>query len=302
VPDDLNAQRIPIEMNLDQLYQNRPIRKLSELLKPILTSRFLFGIHQVVNEMTLRGLGFFNYESLERSGEAWLLKFLLKDASHFVAIDVGANVGKYSRRITELCRSAKVYAFEPHPEAFATLNAEARMLGYVAYPIALTETRGTKTLHASQPGGRITSASSTLIPGALESEYEGVVRTFEVETDTIDQVMQRLQLSHVDLLKIDVEGSELSVLRGAKDALRTNRISIIQFEISPINLITRTFLQDFIDYLPNYRFFRLLPNGLVDLDSYKPWQREVFADQNIVAILRNCAIRFSSKSQFVRYG
>jgi hypothetical protein len=66
-----------------------------------------------------------------------------------------------------------------------------------------------------------------------------------VRLQSVDEAMAQHNVATVDLLKIDVEGHELEVLNGAAQALRGNRIRLVQFEFGGCNLDTRTTLQDF---------------------------------------------------------
>jgi hypothetical protein len=74
------------------------------------------------------------------------------------------------------------------------------------------------------------------------------------------------------------------VLKGASNLLREGRISAIQFEFNEMNIVSRVFLKDFNELIPNCRFYRLLRHGLGPLDPYSPLACEVFAFQNIVAL------------------
>src|SRR6185436_3522307 len=87
----------------------------------------------------------------------------------------------------------------------------------------------------------------------------------------------------VDFLKIDTEGNELKVLKGAQSLLQKNAIRAIQFEFNEMNVVSRVFLRDFYDILAGYTFYRLLPDGLLPLGRYSA-RNEIFAFQNIFAV------------------
>jgi hypothetical protein len=75
-----------------------------------------------------------------------------------------------------------------------------------------------------------------------------------VQLQTVDEVMAQHKLETIDLLKIDVEGHELDVLKGATQGLRGNRIGVVQFEFGGCNLDTRTTLQDFYYFFKPFGF------------------------------------------------
>lgn len=86
------------------------------------------------------------------------------------------------------------------------------------------------------------------------------------------------------MLKIDTEGHELNVLKGARLTIAKGMVDVIQIEFNEMNVISRTFFKDIIDILPGYDFYRLLPDGLLPLGAYKILDFEIFAFQNIVAL------------------
>lgn len=76
----------------------------------------------------LNGVGILNYRNMQESGEARFLQHCLGRCEAPVVLDVGANVGTYSRAALEVCPSAAVFAFEPHPVSFRTLaTVDARI-------------------------------------------------------------------------------------------------------------------------------------------------------------------------------
>ena len=78
----------------------------------------------------------------------------------------------------------------------------------------------------------------------------------------------------------------MNVLRGITEFIQSGKIGAIHFELNEMNVSSRTFFRDFWDILPNYVFYRLLPTGMVKIERYSPLFCEIFAYQNIVAILK----------------
>ena len=83
--------------------------------------------------------------------------------------------------------------------------------------------------------------------------------------ETIDSYIQKNKITRIDLLKIDVEGYELEVLDGAKDALASGSIKAILADATLTENTQHTFFNDLWDYLrsKNFSFF-----GLYDVIHY----------------------------------
>jgi len=75
------------------------------------------------------------------------------------------------------------------------------------------------------------------------------------------------------------------VLRGGIKTLKKKKIKAIHFEFNEMNVVSRCFFRDFWKILDQYKFYRLLPNGMLEIRNYTPLSCEIFAYQNIVAIL-----------------
>lgn len=127
-----------------------------------------------------------------------------------VAIDCGANVGRYTEVLAR--NGARVYAFEPNPDAFAVLSE--RMRGYpnvVCLNKAVAAKAGTVPLYlhahaAEDPLHWSTGSSMLATKGNVNKE------TF-VEVEAVDFVNFLLALKgQVALVKMDIEGAEVALL------------------------------------------------------------------------------------------
>lgn len=105
----------------------------------------------------------------------------------------------------------------------------------------------------------------------------------EITTTTLDGYAEASGIDHIHLLKIDTEGHELEVLRGASGLLQQKQIDLIQIEFNEMNVISRVFFRDFAETLSDYRAFRLLPSGVLPINNY-PLKTELFAFQNLVFV------------------
>lgn len=248
------------------------------LARPALQSvnRFLF-------DLALRGLGILNYESAERSGEAHLLGLIVRSRDPrlpgpAIVLDVGANVGSYAELVLDHLPDAVVHAFEPHPQAVSELTA--RIGGRVTIvPNAVGASAG--VLELFDYGDRGGSSHASLYREVFTEIHRSRSRAVEVPVTTLDAYIEQHGISHATLLKVDTEGHELEVLRGARSAIERGVFDCIQFEFNEMNIFPRAFLRDFRLLLPSFSFYRLLPRGAVKLVG-APLE-EIFAYQNIVA-------------------
>lgn len=109
----------------------------------------------------------------------------------------------------------------------------------------------------------------------------------EVNVLTLDSC-QQLAFVQPDLVKMDVEGHELEVLKGVTETLRS--VQVVQFEFGGRNIDSKTFFQDFYCFFRDYGFdiFRLQQRGLLPAESYTQLD-ETFATTNYFAQRRQAS-------------
>jgi FkbM family methyltransferase len=244
---------------------------------------YFYRFNRALHHASLRGLGVLNYKNVVVSGERRFMERCLSSSEAPTVVDVGANVGDYSAMVLEARKNAIVFAFEPHPETFNRLTARlSSTSNFVATNAACGGGPGKLLLYDHE--GKSGTGHASLLPGVIERIHGDKSNQHEVDVTTLDRFAADHDIPRIDLLKIDTEGTELEVLKGARDLLREGRIRAIQFEFNEMNIVSRVFLKDFYELIPNYRFYRLLRHGLGPLDPYSPLACEVFAFQNIVAL------------------
>lgn len=148
-------------------------------------------------------------------------------------LDVGAAYGQFSLAATLAFPGLQVHAFEPLPEEFEVLERTLRRLpGAVAHPVALGDGEATLALHRSRNKGsssllRMLPAHTDAFPG---TECDGTVLA---KVHTLDDVVATtpIALRHPVLLKIDVQGFEDRVLRGARRTLQLVNALIVEMSL-----------------------------------------------------------------------
>lgn len=135
--------------------------------------------------------------------------------------DVGANDGRTILRWRRHLPSTRIFAFEPVKSTFDTLAERTAALPDVRlFHCALGAVPERRTIYLDE--------MSAL--NSFYAERTGSGRSEEVEVDTLDAVLAREGVDRVQLLKIDAEGHDLEVLKGATAALADRRFDIIQVE------------------------------------------------------------------------
>jgi FkbM family methyltransferase len=200
-----------------------------------------------------------------------------------VVMDVGANRGQYATIARSELPDATIYSFEPHPVSFQAIVSISKGLNIRPMNVALGATPGTIQMfdHANDGG----SEHATVVSGVIEEIHGTDAKAIGVDVTTVDRFMEDEAITQLDLLKIDVEGFELEVLKGAARAIEESRISAMQLEFTQINALSGVFVRDISRILPGYRLFRLLHNGdLLEIGNIPAVRRELFGYQNLIAL------------------
>ena len=238
------------------------------------------------------GMNHYGGADHRHSGEDHVLRFVARqaDPGHGTqVIDVGAHEGHYTAMALRILgERVRVDCFEPsstaRPNLLSLLSHELSTARVRAFDQALGDADGTVTLYSPKPG----SSFASLYP--FDPETRAQILPGEQETidmTTLDAHADRHGIDRILLLKIDVEGHELHVLRGAKGLLERRAIQFIQFEFGEADIDSRTFFHDFFHLLhPTHDLYRVLPRGLHRIDAYEP-DLEVFRVTNYLAVLRS---------------
>lgn len=137
-----------------------------------------------------------------------------------VIFDVGAHKGGYTEYVLSVMPDADCFLFEPNSELFKELDKK-----YNAFNILLGEIKGVKTFY--QCADKADELSSTY----RREVFSEVEHNTEIKKcHTVDDFCKSENIDHIDMLKIDVEGAELDVIKGALMMLDDKKISFLQVE------------------------------------------------------------------------
>lgn len=194
-----------------------------------------------------------------------------------VVFDVGAFIGDWAQDAKQVSPEATVHCFELAAPALAELYAR---LGtdpsFVLNGFGLAAEAADVAVWHNAAAPSLTSVVKN--ERSVTTKLEGrVVRGDDYLSDS--------GIDAIDVLKVDVEGSDLEVLRGFSSALARRAIRVVQFEYGLWTAIGRHMLADFYDLLApsGYVIGKIYP-GYVDFRSYAV-EDETFRGGNFVAVL-----------------
>lgn len=166
--------------------------------------------------------------SKEKHTVNWINTFSIGD----VFYDIGANVGTYSLIASKLGKCDMIFAFEPVPGTFYELLSNLKLnqaSNITACNICLSDTNSTSIFQLSSdlPGGALHDG--------INSNQAGNTTNFICPTLTIDNFIEINNYRKPNHLKIDVDGAELNILKGAVKTLAYEELKSIQIEIDELS-------------------------------------------------------------------
>lgn len=205
-----------------------------------------------------------------------------------VLFDVGANKGDHVALVLEAAagRRVTIHAFEPDTVVAQQLRDRFKELdGLMVVTKGLSDAVGELEFTRYSQNTLSSFHADHHMPGSVRKDLgREVVR---VPLTTIDEHCRENGIDHIDFLKIDTEGHELFVLRGALRMLAGRKIDRIQFEFSPMNLFSKTPFVDFWNLLKDhYTIHRICKDGDYEIKAYEPLVDELYHPVNLLAIRR----------------
>ena len=199
-----------------------------------------------------------------------------------VVFDVGAHAGEWAETALQANPRVQVHCFEPDAESCASLREHFAGRAVRVNEYALGEQAGWQALY--QYGDQTDTLSLCPIPDGRLWSGDQRLRDGRVRVDTLDAYCAEAAVESIDLLKLDVEGSELAVLKGASGMLGASRIRCVQFEHTIFAVGSRTLLVDYFTLFREYGYalYKVYPDGLRHIERYDV-RLEGFQYQNWVA-------------------
>lgn len=221
---------------------------------------------------------------LSDSGEAGFLKDYLADRAMPVVFDVGANVGEYGSAVLSANPRSSLHCFEPSHSHFVRLQARLASAGVHLNNRGLSERTEQLTLHKDADITGLASLSKRDLKH-LNIELD---ISESVQLVTGDEYVAENQVARIDLLKIDVEGWEMSVLRGFRECFGKRVIQCCQFEFGHAHIERRENFRDFWSFFVEngFRLGILKPNGRINfMDRYDEIHENYYATNYVAKSL-----------------
>lgn len=221
-----------------------------------------------------------NNQFPDRNGEYLFLRTELPAMSNRTVFDIGANVGDWAAFAIRINDRIILHCFEPSKPAYRAL-VERRWPATVRIQnMGMDEVEGIRHLNVV---GECSGMNSLYRRKGLEAST--ALGKEEITVTTVDRYCEKNAVHTIDLMKVDVEGHELAVFRGAHRMFADGRIRMIQFEYGGCNLDARVYLADIWEYLEpfGFTFHKLYPEGRRHVATYRQ-SLETFKYSNWVAV------------------
>lgn len=162
----------------------------------------------------------------------------LKGKGIKTVIDVGANEGQFAKRITRHLEGVRILSFEPLPGPYRQLHGwtKSEDVPVEAYQLALGDEQGTQVLqhhvdhHPSSSFLENTDLNESIFPHTTET------KPVKVDIERLDEFVDEndLELQPEILVKMDVQGFEDRVIRGAEETLEQSKACLLEVGLRPL--------------------------------------------------------------------
>jgi len=161
-----------------------------------------------------------------------MIKFQKKLISECnIVFDIGSDRGYFSYRYSQMVgRKGKVYSFEPIKRTF---DLQKRYLRYLKvknvkmFNTAISNIQGLVKIIAPKIGNLVATSCAFIKTNDHDENNKNYIY-YNVKAQRLDHIFFQEKLNHIDFIKIDVEGSELFVLQGAKVILKSEPIIFME--------------------------------------------------------------------------
>jgi FkbM family methyltransferase len=217
------------------------------------------------------------FKMLVGSYEKFLIRSICKALpENGVFVDVGANVGFISQHIARRFQNVRVFAFEPNPRIYPILQKNLKAFPHCeSFHVGLGANEGhLEFFHGEE------SCVGSFVPGYTSQHpgnyLRGHIAKSKVQVTTGDTVLSHI--GTIDVMKMDVEGYEIEVLRGMSKLLAEGAIKTIFFEFCP-------FAQRWAHNQPEEIIHLLIKSGYAVYEVEGESEGSLVCAENITALI-----------------
>lgn len=260
----------------------------SFLLNLFLGRKIFQPLFEWLHFFSLKGMNYDRGYNFMYSGERWIMKYLdrkFKNTSP-VLFDVGAHTGDYASTLLKSFKGqCTLHSFDPGKKAYQSLLT-IKDKRFSCHNIGFSDKAGESELFV---GDNASVWSSLYEVNHHFGRYDiQLTQKEKVQLTTIDLFCRDMNIQKINFLKIDVEGHELAVLKGAERMLKNNNIDLIQFEFGVASMQARVIVKDFFELLTNYDIYRILQKGIRKIKYNE--RMEIYSITNYFAINKQFAV------------
>lgn len=225
--------------------------------------------------------------NFDANGEKKFIKDIFKELTgknNIILFDVGGNMGDYTQmlfdNVKNLTESFEIHVFEPTQYCFDKLNNRFDDKNIHLNSSACSNVTGFAKIHYDHEG----SGLASMYQRNLKMCNNELKTKESIKTIRLDEYIKINDIQHIDFMKVDVEGHEISVFEGMGKYLSPDFVDCIQFEYGGANIDSMTSLMNFYDLFEEKGFVlaKVMPKGL-QLRSYESFL-ENFEYSNYVAL------------------
>lgn len=265
-------------------------KKISTIYVFFLGRKNMQPINDAILSLSLDAKGFKNYGNFKKTGESNFIDLIKNEIN--LSLDIGANIGRYTKLLLEKTNS-KVVSFEPLPEAFNELKKiELEFSNRLkVFNLAIGENSNNLNLFY----GNQKSEKASLIDNLEKLSFikDNNKNKILVKVRNLDSFNDFFKDQKIDFIKIDTEGFEYEVLKGAQKILEVHKPKFIQMEFNWHQLIRNQSLHNISKLVNSYDTFRILPKGkkLIFVDPSRP-ENNIYHLSNYVFIKKDISPQY----------